>query len=197
MKMKITEAIQHCREVAAGATAQGKCPECAADHAQLADWLEELVRYKCTVVTPEDLMGTFSEEAILRMAARVLDMMPERLQELAQAEKDGRLVVIPDSPIGIPGVPGDPPGPSGPLDSRPAGCEYCSGEDISEVCVNEGCYITCEDAYCPVNCAHFERASFCRRCGKHLAEAADGGWRHKKPPRAGRWFRSRRGRGRP
>lgn len=41
--MTIEEAIQHCEEVAAGETGQGKCPKCAAEHKQLADWLKELV----------------------------------------------------------------------------------------------------------------------------------------------------------
>lgn len=41
--MTIEDAIKHCEEVAAGATEQGKCPECAADHKQLAEWLIELI----------------------------------------------------------------------------------------------------------------------------------------------------------
>lgn len=41
--MTIGEAIRHCEEVAAGETEQGKCPECAAEHKQLAEWLRELV----------------------------------------------------------------------------------------------------------------------------------------------------------
>lgn len=45
MIITIEEAIQHCKEVAAGKTVQGTCPECAAEHKQLAEWLEELVRY--------------------------------------------------------------------------------------------------------------------------------------------------------
>ena len=40
--MTIEEAIEHCKEVAAGNTAQGKCPSCAAEHLQLAGWLMEL-----------------------------------------------------------------------------------------------------------------------------------------------------------
>lgn len=39
--MEIQEAVQHCREVAAR-TKRGKCPECAADHGQLAEWLTVL-----------------------------------------------------------------------------------------------------------------------------------------------------------
>lgn len=41
--MTIEEAIQHCDDVAAGRTEQGECPECAADHKQLAEWLRKLV----------------------------------------------------------------------------------------------------------------------------------------------------------
>lgn len=40
--MTIEEAIEHCEAVADGKTEQGKCPECAAEHKQLAEWLREL-----------------------------------------------------------------------------------------------------------------------------------------------------------
>lgn len=68
--MELHEAIQHCLEVASGATAQGACPECAEDHKQLADWLDELAAYRAT-------------------------MPLVRARELAQAEWDGYLVVLP------------------------------------------------------------------------------------------------------
>lgn len=38
---------------------------------------------------------TGSEDAILRLAAQVLDTTPRHLRELVHAEKDGRLVVLP------------------------------------------------------------------------------------------------------
>lgn len=41
--MTVEEAIKHYEEVATGETEQGKCPECAADHKRLAEWLRELV----------------------------------------------------------------------------------------------------------------------------------------------------------
>lgn len=41
--MTIEEAISHCEDVAAGQTEQGECPECAAEHRQLATWLRELM----------------------------------------------------------------------------------------------------------------------------------------------------------
>lgn len=44
--MSIDEAITHCLEVADGQTAQGKCPECAMEHRQLADWLTDYKRLK-------------------------------------------------------------------------------------------------------------------------------------------------------
>lgn len=40
--MTLDEAISHCIDVAAGNTAQGKCPSYAAEHLQLAAWLTEL-----------------------------------------------------------------------------------------------------------------------------------------------------------
>lgn len=39
--MNLYEAIQHCKEIATS-----KCDECADEHKQLAEWLEELKRYK-------------------------------------------------------------------------------------------------------------------------------------------------------
>lgn len=50
--MTLQEAIDHCKEVAAGGTEQGKCAECAADHLQLAGWLEELQQYRGYAPTP-------------------------------------------------------------------------------------------------------------------------------------------------
>lgn len=52
--MTIEEAIQHCEGVADGKTEQGKCPECAADHRQLAEWLLELVALRTWQSRPLD-----------------------------------------------------------------------------------------------------------------------------------------------
>lgn len=69
--MDIKEAIQHCRDVAGGCPAGDR--DCAYQHDQLADWLEELVAYRAA-------------------------MPLERVQEFLQAEHDGRLVVKPCTP---------------------------------------------------------------------------------------------------
>ena len=42
--MTLDEAIKHAEEVANGMTAQGKCPECAEEHRQLAEWLKDYKR---------------------------------------------------------------------------------------------------------------------------------------------------------
>lgn len=65
---------------------------------ELADAWKELVAYRATKLTPDDLNATFNDETFLRLAARVLDTTPERLQELAQADHAGRLVVLPVEP---------------------------------------------------------------------------------------------------
>lgn len=44
--MTLEEAIMHCEEVADGQTEQGKCPECAMEHRQLAEWLTGYKRLK-------------------------------------------------------------------------------------------------------------------------------------------------------
>lgn len=48
-KMTLQEAIDHCREVAKG------CSDCAKEHEQLADWLEELLAFKHVADTPADV----------------------------------------------------------------------------------------------------------------------------------------------
>ena len=45
--------------------------------------------------SPEDMKRAFNEDAILKLAGQALGMSPDRLRELAQAEKEGRLVVLP------------------------------------------------------------------------------------------------------
>lgn len=94
--MDIKEAIQHCREVAAGHTEQGKCSECAAEHNQLADWLEELVAYKSIGLMPEEV-NAIKNALMGREIAKIKEfdgVSINRLQELVKAEKNRRLVVL-------------------------------------------------------------------------------------------------------
>ena len=42
-----------------------------------------------------DFNAVFNEDAIVRLAGRCLKVDPDRLRELAKADKDGRLVVLP------------------------------------------------------------------------------------------------------
>ena len=69
--MDLKEAIIHAREVAAGCPAENR--DCAYQHDKLADWLEELRRYR--------------------------ELGPiDRLRELKQADDEGRCVVLPVKP---------------------------------------------------------------------------------------------------
>lgn len=56
---------------------------------------ERLAAYEDTGLEPEVFKKVFNEDAILKLAGQVLDVAPGRLRELSQAEKDGRLVVLP------------------------------------------------------------------------------------------------------
>lgn len=59
------------------------------------DWVDRLSAYEETGLEPEDMKRAFNEDAILKLAGQALGMSPDRLRELAQAEKTGRLVVLP------------------------------------------------------------------------------------------------------
>lgn len=59
------------------------------------DWVERLAAYEETRLESEDMKKAFNEDATLKLAGQILGMSPDRLRELAQAEKEGRLVVLP------------------------------------------------------------------------------------------------------
>lgn len=54
-----------------------------------------LAAYEETGLEPEDMKRAFNEDAVLKLAGQILGMSPDRLRELAQAKKEGRLVVLP------------------------------------------------------------------------------------------------------
>ena len=59
------------------------------------DWVDRLAAYEETGPEPEDMKRAFNEDAILKLAGQVLGVSSDRLRELAQAKKEGRLVVLP------------------------------------------------------------------------------------------------------
>jgi hypothetical protein len=58
------------------------------------DWVDRLAAYEETGLEPEDMKKAFNEDATLKLAGQILGVTPGRLRELAQAEKEGRLVVL-------------------------------------------------------------------------------------------------------
>ena len=58
------------------------------------DWVDRLAAYEETGLEPEDMKRAFNEDAILKLAGQALGMSPDRLRELAQAEKTGQLAVL-------------------------------------------------------------------------------------------------------
>lgn len=77
--------IARCKEV--------KCPyDTACSQKQV--W-ERLKAYEDTGLTPEEIKAPFTEDAMINLAAQALGVEPSRLRELAEADKDGRCVVLP------------------------------------------------------------------------------------------------------
>lgn len=59
------------------------------------DWVDRLAAYEEIGLEPEDMKKAFNEDATLKLAGQILGVTPGRLRELAQAEKEGRIVVLP------------------------------------------------------------------------------------------------------
>ena len=76
--------------------AQCACTKCPYDTAcsQKQVW-ERLKAYEDTGLTPEEIKAPFTEDAMINLAAQALGVEPIRLRELAVADKDGRVVVLP------------------------------------------------------------------------------------------------------
>lgn len=61
--------------------------------------VKRLGHYEDTGLEPEDLKKAFNETAILKLAAQALSTTPDHLRDLIQAEKDGRLVMLPSKTV--------------------------------------------------------------------------------------------------
>ena len=57
--------------------------------------VERLAAYEDTGLTPEEVKAPFTEDTMINLAAQALGVEPSRLRELAEADKDGRCVVLP------------------------------------------------------------------------------------------------------
>ena len=56
--------------------------------------VDRLAAYEDTGLEPEDMKRALNEDAMLKFAGQALGVTPGRLRELAQAEKEGRCVVL-------------------------------------------------------------------------------------------------------
>lgn len=81
-------AFAQCSEVPGGSFCEnGAC-------SQKKVW-ERLKAYEDTGLEPEDIKSALTATAVINLAAQALGMKPDRLRELAEADKDGRVVVLP------------------------------------------------------------------------------------------------------
>ena len=60
-----------------------------------AEFVDRLAAYEDTGLTPEEIKAPFTEDAMINLAAQALGVEPSRLRELAEADKDGRVIVLP------------------------------------------------------------------------------------------------------
>ena len=57
--------------------------------------IERLAAYEDTGLTPEEIKAPFTKDTMINLAAQALGVEADRLRELAEADKDGRVVVLP------------------------------------------------------------------------------------------------------
>ena len=57
---------------------------------------ERLKSYEDTGITAEEITATVSIPMFVKVTSAALGTTPDRLRELAEADKDGRVVVLPD-----------------------------------------------------------------------------------------------------
>lgn len=62
---------------------------------ELDDAILRLAAYEETGLEPEDIKQTFTEETVLKLTVQALGVSSDRLRELAQADREGRCVVLP------------------------------------------------------------------------------------------------------
>ena len=53
--------------------------------------VDRLAAYEDTGLEPEDIKQAFNEDAVLKLAGQVLSVTPDRLREMAQADREGKI----------------------------------------------------------------------------------------------------------
>ena len=69
----------------------GQCTICW----RAGDAVDRLAAYEDTGLSPEEIKSAFTPDALIKLAAQALETTPERLRELAAADKEGRMAVLP------------------------------------------------------------------------------------------------------
>lgn len=63
--------------------------------ADICTMAERLTAYEDIGLTPEEIKDPFTEDAMINLAAQAMGVEPSRLREFAEADKAGRVVVLP------------------------------------------------------------------------------------------------------
>ena len=105
------------------------------EYLPLIDCAIKCQAYEDTGLEPEEIKQVFTEETVLKVAGQFLGITPDRLRELAQADREGRCVVLnmPRKPL----VWGDG-------DKNTCLCPYC-GKDLMGIPYGELMVLQCPE----------------------------------------------------
>ena len=65
--------------------------DCGVPEKFRGDDVDRLAAYENTGMEPEDFKRAFTEDALLKLTGQLLGVTPDRLRELAQTDKDGKI----------------------------------------------------------------------------------------------------------
>lgn len=83
--------------------------------------VDRLAAYEDTWIGPEEIKATFTPEAVIKLAAQALGTTPDRLRELAQADREKNDPLTLDELRGMRGRAHITAAPSHPRPARPQG----------------------------------------------------------------------------
>lgn len=58
--------------------------------------IDRLAAYEETGIEPEDITRVVNEDSVLKLTSQILQITPDRLRELAKADRDGRCAILSD-----------------------------------------------------------------------------------------------------
>lgn len=116
--------------------------------------IDRLAAYEETGLEPEDITRVFNEDSVLKLTYQILQITPDRLRELAKADRDGRCAILSDPMKPMVNKPNDTdvycPNCG---ETLSGGWELSDADDTRKLCQCPKCGQSIDDTKCEVEIA--------------------------------------------